>query len=125
MFPIFAQNFPQGDSSVHVPGWRLYKPQRNWWEKHLWGQVQGRKLSAEAHCKFVTQSMVSIVGLWLLDSPRSIIDNSTAIFYIHAGSRYSFHGQRWTSHKWQPVFHLHRYEPEAYSKKAPITSVLS
>merc|ERR1712154_631573 len=28
----------------HVPGWGLYQPQWNWWQKHLWSEVQGRKL---------------------------------------------------------------------------------
>merc|ERR1712012_831996 len=40
---------PQGDSPVHVSGWRFHKPQWNWGQKHLWGEIQGRKLPAEAY----------------------------------------------------------------------------
>ena len=86
------------------------------WEKHLWGQVQGRKLPAETYCKFCHYvdkkfRTSSSSQFWLVN-----VHSSHTIIYIHAGSWNSFHGQRRTSHQWQPVFHLHRYE--VFSKDA-------
>ena len=44
-----GQFIPPHHSRLHVPGWRLHKPQRHWRQEHLRKQVRRRELQAAAH----------------------------------------------------------------------------
>ena len=42
-------HLPPRDPQLHVPGWWLHQPQRNWRQVHLRQQVRRRELPTEAH----------------------------------------------------------------------------
>ncbi len=42
-------HIPPSHPQLHVPGWRLHKPQRHWRKVNLWSQVRRWELPAEAH----------------------------------------------------------------------------
>ena len=42
-------HFPSHYSWFHVPGWRFYKPWRNWWKIHLWREICRRKFQEKSH----------------------------------------------------------------------------